>query len=50
MYNVYLQPFPHPQNTLYLVELMQFVMLNFYIELSLIDVVLHPKKVKGYLE
>ena len=29
---------------------MQFVMMNFYIELSLMDAVLHPKKVKGYLE
>ena len=49
MYDVYLQPFPHLQSTLSLLKLTQFVMMNFYIELSLIDTVLHPKKVKGYL-
>ena len=49
MYDVYLQPFPHPQGTLRLLKLMLFGKMNFYIELSLIDAVLHPKKVKGHL-
>ena len=47
MYDVYMQSFPHPQNTLHLLGLMQFGMMNFYIELSLMDAVLHPKKVRG---
>ena len=48
MYDVYLGPFHHPQNTLHLLELTQFMM-NFYIELLLIVSVLRPKKSKGYL-
>ena len=48
MYDVSLQPFHHRQNLLRLLHLTQFLMINFYIELSLIDAVLLPKKVKGY--
>ena len=47
MHYVSLQPFPHPQSTLRLLKLTQFFMMNFYLELLLIDAVMHLKKVKG---
>ena len=49
MYDVNLQPFPHPQNSFRLLKSPQFSVVNFHLELSLLNAVLCPKKVKGYL-
>ena len=49
MYDVNLKPFTQPQNTMHLLKLMQFFMMNFYTELLLIHAVLRLKRVKGYL-
>ena len=63
MYYVSLQPFLHSQNTLHLFKLMQFFMMNFYLEIDdrhsstskmmkgylRVDAELHQKKVRGLI-